>query len=222
MSIYYRKYIKYKTKYLRSSNGFIGGNDNLVIHISGASGSGKTTLGNKLKEKFGDKIIVKDFDELFNQFMQDNKYEWGYQFDPVIYQTYLDNFINKQTKPLILVGLNLDMWHNPYHYYDSRANYKFYIDIETCVILKQKLFRAFDTCFYDYFKENKNKIFNDLLVNEDDAIKDVVNIVSGNLKLSKMRTEIDEWNRDYQKMNYQFMTRENIFDEVSNILDNIS
>jgi len=32
--------------------------DNKIIHISGPSGSGKTTLGNKLKEKFGSKIVV--------------------------------------------------------------------------------------------------------------------------------------------------------------------
>ena len=37
---------------------------NKIIHISGASGSGKTTLGNKLKEQFGKKIIVKDLDDL--------------------------------------------------------------------------------------------------------------------------------------------------------------
>lgn len=32
----------------------------MIIHISGLSGSGKTYLGNKLKEKFGNKIVVKD------------------------------------------------------------------------------------------------------------------------------------------------------------------
>ena len=29
-----------------------------IIHISGPSGSGKTTIGNKLKEKFGNQIII--------------------------------------------------------------------------------------------------------------------------------------------------------------------
>ena len=41
--------------------------ENLIIHISGASGSGKTTLGNKLKEHFKSKIIVKDLDELLDE-----------------------------------------------------------------------------------------------------------------------------------------------------------
>jgi hypothetical protein len=44
--------------------------ENLIIHISGASGSGKTTLGNKLKENFKSKIVVKDLDELIDEFIQ--------------------------------------------------------------------------------------------------------------------------------------------------------
>ena len=47
----------------------------IIIHISGASGSGKTTLGNKLKETFGSKIIVKDLDDLFNEYVTKNKIE---------------------------------------------------------------------------------------------------------------------------------------------------
>jgi ABC-type lipoprotein export system ATPase subunit len=37
--------------------------ETLIIHISGASGSGKTTLGNKLKEQFKNKILMKDLDD---------------------------------------------------------------------------------------------------------------------------------------------------------------
>ncbi len=56
MDKYYKKYIKYMSKYIQLYN-LIGGNFvNLIIHISGASCSGKTTLGNKLQEKYGNKI----------------------------------------------------------------------------------------------------------------------------------------------------------------------
>lgn len=48
----------------------------LIIHISGPSGAGKTTLGNKLKEKFKNKIVVKDLDDLRNEFIKKNI--WGY------------------------------------------------------------------------------------------------------------------------------------------------
>lgn len=45
----------------------------MIIHISGPSGSGKTFLGNKLKENFGSKIVVKDLDDLRYEFII-NKY----------------------------------------------------------------------------------------------------------------------------------------------------
>ena len=64
--------------------------ETLIIHISGASGSGKTTLGNKLKEQFKSKIIVKDMDILRDEFIKEfygNK-KW----------TYIDSYINKQKK----------------------------------------------------------------------------------------------------------------------------
>ena len=44
---------------------------NIIIHISGASGSGKTTLGNKLKEKYNEKIHMKDIDDLRRDFIKD-------------------------------------------------------------------------------------------------------------------------------------------------------
>jgi len=42
----------------------------VIIHISGASGSGKTTLGNKIKEELGGKVLVKDLDDLFFDFVK--------------------------------------------------------------------------------------------------------------------------------------------------------
>jgi len=68
----------------------------MIIHISGPSGSGKTTLGNKLKEKFGNKVVVKDLDDFIDEFIRDfygNK-KWTF-IDEKEYQNYIDNFINK-------------------------------------------------------------------------------------------------------------------------------
>ena len=68
--------------------------DKLIIHISGASGSGKTTLGNKLKQHFKSKIIVKDLDDLRGEF--EKKYKvvnYLKDFDSNMYQSFLDKYI---------------------------------------------------------------------------------------------------------------------------------
>ena len=89
---HYNKYIKYKTKYLKLddnsnhiNNNQIGGDNNLIIHISGAQGSGKTTLGYKLKKVFNDKIHMMDLDDLFGKFSQQSKIQ--------DYQQYIYKFI---------------------------------------------------------------------------------------------------------------------------------
>ena len=99
---YKDKYIKYKTKYLElkniKANNQIGGRNtserssfvsradnfdslyssplsirNLIIHISGPQGAGKTTLGNKIKDKYDDRIYLKDLDDLYDEFNNQNK-----------------------------------------------------------------------------------------------------------------------------------------------------
>ena len=99
---YKDKYIKYKTKYLelKNKNNMIGGTPEIIIHISGASWSGKTTLGNKLKTKFGNKIVVKDIDDLRVEFIKEyyEDKEWDI-IDKDAYQIFIDNYIDKINKP---------------------------------------------------------------------------------------------------------------------------
>ena len=76
--------------------------ETLIIHISGASGSGKTTLGNKLKEEFNSKIVVKDLDELLDEYFvyhfgKKTTYNLG-DINEESYQEYIDNYIIKQKK----------------------------------------------------------------------------------------------------------------------------
>ena len=77
--------------------------ENLIIHISGASGSGKTTLGNKLKEHFKSKIVVKDLDELRNEHIK-KTYDTskGWSIDEIKYQKFINEFIGKQKNQLYL------------------------------------------------------------------------------------------------------------------------
>ena len=72
----------------------------MIIHICGPSGSGKTTLGNKLKKKYGNKIVVKDLDDLRGEFIKktyNTSKSWS--FSEVKYQKYIDNYIKKNKKP---------------------------------------------------------------------------------------------------------------------------
>ena len=118
--------------------------DNLIIHISGVSGSGKTTLGHKIKEHFKSKIIVKDLDELFTEFVF---IHYGTKIisksilkniDTSLYQSFLDDYILFQKKPLILVGLNRRGSFATNEYYNLHAQYNFYIDIDNMLVVKQK------------------------------------------------------------------------------------
>jgi len=116
----------------------------LIIHISGASGSGKTTLGNKLKEKFNNKIIVKDLDDLRDEFIKSfygNK-SWTF-IDENEYQKYINEFIQKQNKTIIFVGLNDNIIYgkNKKLYYNLQSQYNYYIELDDMIIVKQKCLR---------------------------------------------------------------------------------
>ncbi len=73
----------------------------MIIHISGPQGAGKTTLGNKIKDKYGDHIYLKDLDDLYAEFSNQKKNN--------DYQLFINNFIKKNSdKPLIIPGLSAD------------------------------------------------------------------------------------------------------------------
>jgi cytidylate kinase len=63
----------------------------MIIHISGAPGSGKTTIRLRLKKHYKTKLIVKDLDDLFAEFMKLNTKK----FSSKKYQNFIDDFINK-------------------------------------------------------------------------------------------------------------------------------
>ena len=116
--------------------------ETLIIHISGASGSGKTTLGNKIKEQFKSKIIVKDLDILRDEFIKEfygNK-KWTY-IDENEYQLYIDSYINKQKKPIIFVGLNDNTIYgkNKNLYYNVHSQHNYYIEIDDMIIVKKNV-----------------------------------------------------------------------------------
>ncbi len=180
--------------------------EKLIIHISGASGSGKTTLGNKLRNNFGNKIVVKDIDNLREEYYGNKKVDI---IDKIAYQKFIDDYIYKINKPLIFVGLNNYPWMHKDLYYNLHSNYNFYIDLDNKIIIKQK-------CI-DYLK---NKIdINNMILNK----KFIINILE-DIKKEYYGYDIIEinnkWKKDYKNQGYRIISREEIYDIISEILNN--
>ena len=188
-----------------------------IIHISGPSGSGKTFLGNQLKEKFGKKIIVKDLDDLRDEFIKifyaDKKWTYINQKE---YQNFIDTFIDKQKKPLVFVGLNDNKLYgkNKSLYYDLHSHYNYYIEIDDMIIVKQKCLRLLDNI------QNDKMAMKDLIKNNELFVKMFSQAVKRECSAKETIKMNNKWKKDYQKQGYKFMSRENIFKSVSTILKN--
>jgi adenylate kinase family enzyme len=188
----------------------------MIIHISGISGAGKTTIGNKLKEKFGDKITVCDTDDLINAFIK-----WFYgkekytKLDSIAYQKYIDNYITKHSKkPLVFVGLNIDITSKlaTKLYYNLHADYKYFIKIDDKTILHQR----FDRFFTRLLADNMAK--KDLTENNDRFLKLTVLNIKDVFSKKVLDHEINKFTSDYKKQNYIFASRESIFISVSGLI----
>jgi len=193
-----------------------------IIHISGASGSGKTYLGKRLSELYGNKIIVKDLDDLREEFINSqygDDYNWE-EFDSQLYQAFLDKYILSQKKPLVLVGLNHMFWHNEELYYDLHSQYNFYIDIDDMLIVKQKCIRFITDDLKDYVTKNE-AIIRDITENNEKFVR----LIQENIERecgTKETLRINRmWKTDFEKQGYIIATRDEIYSQVVSILSGI-
>ncbi len=186
---------------------------NKIIHISGPSGSGKTTLGKKLKEQFGKKIIVKDIDDLRNEYITEYYNNKPFvTFDKVELQKYIDNFIKKHSlKPLIFVGLNYMQGHQNY-YYDMRSIHNYFIDLDDDTMLKQICKR----CFLDL--ANSEEVMECLINDNEKYIKTISNAIAFECNQKRMIKLNNKWRKDYKKQSYIFLSSEDIYKNVSKLL----
>ena len=189
----------------------------MIIHICGPSGSGKTTLGNKLKKKYGNKIVVKDLDDLRDEFIKSYYGVKRWTFINVRkYQKYINDYIKKHSKKtIIFVGLNDNIFgRNKELYYNIHSDYNFYIDIDDNVIITQKCERFILEFLPEILKHKKK----DITENNIFFIKQVTRAFKEECSLKKTTKLNKKWAKDYKKMGYKFMSREYIFKKVCNIL----
>ena len=175
----------------------------MIIHISGAQGSGKTTLGVMLQNKIKSKIIVKDLDELHEEFMKTKKNN---------YQQYIYDFINlHHKKHIIFTGLDADIClvdGSGNKYYDLKSDYNYYINIDEDTIIKQRFLRQVKKLY-----DRKEWFINTYLENKksekiiQDKILRYVNIMS-------WKEQMKQCNRLYKKRKYKFMNRDSIYNDI--------
>jgi len=189
----------------------------MIIHICGASGSGKTFLGNKLKAYFGNKIVVKDLDELRDEHIK-KTYDTskGWSINEVKYQQFIDNYINKQKKPLIFVGLNDNILGTKNIYYNVHSQYNFYIDIDDKIILKQKCIRFLTD---DLPSHLDNTVIHDIMNNNEIFIKQIIKLIKRECSMNVMVKLNKKWKTHYEKQGYKLMSRENIYASILKILN---
>ena len=130
------------------------------------------------------------------------------------YQKYIDEFIEKQKKHIIFVGLNTDLgslgFRNkklkpPKAFYNIYSDYNFYIDLPLEQILQQKFFRqTMKIC------NDKEKWFEKWLQNPTKTQSKL----DYDINLILWKKEIKEWNKLYKTKKYKFEKPDNIYNMI--------
>ncbi len=185
----------------------------MIIHISGAPGSGKTTIGLKLKKHYKTKVIVKDLDDLFAEFMKLNTKK----FSSKKYQNFIDDFINKHNnKSIIFVGLNSE--HLTNKFYKINPDYKFYIDLSVDINLKRHFLREIDGWLDWMQNRDKNLLFHQLLNDENEVINGLTKSLTRSLKISEQKEFIMSFDAHYITENYQFLSSIQIYNKIIKLI----
>ena len=131
------------------------------------------------------------------------------------YQKYIDEFIEKTKKPIIFVGLNIDMnriigfrkkeLKPPKAFYNIHADYKFYIDLPLEQILQQKFFRQTQKIC-----DNKEKMFEKWLINPNRVNYQLEYLIN----ITLWKKEIKKWNILYKTKKYKFEKPDNIYNII--------
>ena len=176
----------------------------MIIHISGPTASGKTALGYKIKKKY-QTVIIKDLDD----FMRDNPHKTIKNF--IKWQdNKIKSFIKKNSNDIIVfVGVNSISFNKDFSdpvYYDVYADEKFFIMIDTNVILRRRFERHID-----FMKDNTDKYFNKALKRGSLVI---------DLELWKEKINSTQKSSYYDEHNYSKLNNDKILKKVLKLIKN--
>ncbi len=156
-------------------------------------------------------------DNLRDQFIKSyyGEKRWTY-IDQNEYQSYIDSYINKQKKPIIFVGLNDNTVYgkNKNLYYNVHSQYNYYIDIDDMIIVKQKCIRLLNDIQTD------KMAMEDLVKNNEIFVKQFTKAIKIECSAKQTIKQNNKWKKDYEKQDYKFMSRENIYKSVVKVLNN--
>lgn len=215
---YYKKYKKYKKKYLSLKNNQTEEISKNNIHIVDLFGIERNKLIEKLEDLYDDKINIKKIDELRQEFITEHyekKNKKILKIDKKAYQKYIDNYINKQKKLVIIIGGNMELEKDKIHYYNMRSSNNYYVKLDDKNITKQQCLKSFASVFV-------NKMaMNELMNNNKEFIENMKKIINNKCNIEKIKEINKKWMNEYKKQKYKIMPPEKIFNEIVNRLNKI-
>jgi len=134
------------------------------------------------------------------------------------YQEYLDYYINKTKKPLVLVGINDNIMGKRNNlYYNVHSHYNYFIKLDDKIILKQKCIRFILEDLTSFFDE---EVINDIMNNNESFIKLFTKVIKRECSLKNTIKQNKKWETDYKEQGYKIMSPDNIYRSVIKLLQN--
>jgi hypothetical protein len=188
----------------------------VIIHICGAHGSGQSFMAEKLKEKKFIKkyVIVKELDDLKKEFINSTKPNLNNPNQlEILFQNYIDDYIDKTTRPIIFIGLNnkKSSSYSSKDYYNLHSKCNYFIDIDDRTLLKQKCFKMLSEV------QDDKKMVNDLMNNNSVFIKKMNKHVEDFCRMSGTIQDNSKLKLYYKSKGYQFKERNEIVKSISAI-----
>lgn len=184
-----------------------------VLHVAGPSGAGKSWLGRRLKRALGDRAVVQDLDLLRDSFIRQHYGErrWRY-LDAAAYQRFLHAWLDRQRRPVVLVGLNDNtVYGSPAErdlYFDLRADRRYFLDVDDATVLTRKCTRLFAEIAADPVA------MRDLTHDNPRFLKKMAEAIRHECSLPATVAANARWRCDYRRQRYTFLSQEKIFEII--------